>query len=210
MTGPTNPLRGTDPAFWKGDRFGPGSQKEDETGTRHPRRLENANTMSIDSTGMQPRAHARVFDQTIQTIANNTATIVSFNTIDHDTIGVFSAAANSFTIPNYGYAIRDHWLVQGAVAWEVGTLAAPHNLILWITLNGLGAGGVSNGIASDYAVAPTNTGGIAVSQKVSRIIHPNPGDIFQLVVLQATGAAQSIQGNLVPGPAIWFEILHIW
>src|SRR6266550_1758352 len=91
---------------------------EQEFGTKHPRRFEPS-IKTIEATQPQQRMRARVHQAAAtQSIANNAATTVVFDTVDFDTSGILTS--NKFKITATG-KITGTWLFHAHVTWAAAT-----------------------------------------------------------------------------------------
>jgi|SRR3990172_6833932 len=159
---------------------------------RNPGRNE-PKTVLVDSTRPSQRMGAHVHSSSAtQSINNTTVTVVAFNTVDFDAIGLF--ASNKFTIPSTG-KVTGPWLIHGHAIFVKAAGGTARELILR-------KNGTTNLV---YSVVEPNT---LDSLDVATLINdPTPGDFFELVVNQDSGGAINL--TTVPEKT-FFEIIHLY
>ena len=157
---------------------------------RNPGR-QDAKQVVVDSTRPAPRMAAHVHSSSA-TQAINVNTVVTFNTIDFDLVGLFTA--NKFTIPTTG-KVTNCWYLHGHAQFVKAAGGTVREL--YIRRNG------STTIV--YSVTEPN---ILNSLDVLTLIKdPTPGDYFELIASQDSGGAL----NLTTTPEkTFFEIIHLW
>lgn len=165
---------------------------EKDYGTRHPRRYEAAQSTK-GSTEPQQRARARVHSSSAtQSIPNATPTVLTFNTVDFDNVGLYTA--NRFTIPSTG-RYTGSWLIHGWGQWA----KAAGGTVRELTIR-------ENGTTTRrYSVIEPNL--IATLDAWLLINDPIAGTYYELVANQDSGAPV----NVVTAPEkTAFEIIHVW
>lgn len=181
-----NPLRGIDAPY---DTY---AKNELVYDSLHPSRSE-PKRRTVGSTEPQQRARAHVHSSSAtQSINDATSTVVSLDTKDFDTVGLF--VSNQFVIPATG-KITGAWLIHGLVTFAAAAAGARH---LHIRKN-------SSTVLIDVHEHGTND---EQTLQASILINdPIAGDAFDLVVLQDSGGALNILKN---PEETFFEIIHLW
>jgi hypothetical protein len=137
------------------------------------------------------RAHVHSSSAT-QSINSATPTVVSFNTIDFDSVGLF--AGNKFTIPTTG-KVTGTWKIHGHSQYVKAAGGTVREL--YIRKNG------TTTIA--YSVIEPNT---LASLDVSILINdPTPGDYFELLTNQDSGGAVNLTTT---SEKTYYELIHLW
>jgi hypothetical protein len=130
-------------------------------------------------------------DNSTQSIADSTDTVVDWQTAEFDIGGNFSIATDKFTIPAGGD--EGTWLLHAQVRWINNATGTRR---LWIRKNGAT-------IVCEADQLPTNS--ISHNQEVSRTIHrPAVGDYFEVLCRQTSGGALNIDASTV-GAYTYFE-----
>ena len=166
---------------------------EQEQGTRHPSRFEPKQS-TVSSTQPQQRIRARVHGSAAtQSIPNNAATTLVFDTVDFDTAGLL--VANGFKIPSTG-KVTGTWLFHAHVTWA----AAASGLRL--------ADLLANG--STIARDLIDAGGSDESSIDVQILvnDPTPGTSYTVAVTQTSGGgALNVDKD---STRTYFEVIHLW
>lgn len=159
---------------------------------RNPGR-QTAKQVAVDSTRPIPRMRAHVHSNAgTQSIPNATPTVITFNTTDYDTAGLFTASR--FTIPRTG-KVTGPWRLRGRAIYVSAAGGTVRELILR-----------KNGATNvDYAVTgPSTINALSVDLLIN---DPSPGDFYELVANQDSGGPL----NLTTTPEkCFFEIVHQW
>jgi len=166
---------------------------------KHPTPLERnpgrsqPKQVTVDSTRPVPRMRAHVHSSVAtQSINSATPTVISFNTVDYDTVGLF--ASNKFTMPVTG-KVTGAWLLHGHSQYVKAAGGTVREL--YIRKNG------TTTIA--YSVTEPN---ILNSLDALVIINdPNPGDFFELIANQDSGGAINLTTT---AEKTYFELIHLW
>jgi len=160
--------------------------------SRQPGRAQ-PKQITVDSTRPSPRMRAHVHQSAAtQSINSATPTVVAFNTVDFDTVGLF--ASNRFTIPLTG-KVTESWLLHGHAVF----VKAAGGTVRELTLRKNGTTSVA------YSVVEPNT---LDSLDVLLLINdPTPGDFYELVVNQDSGGAINLTTT---SDHTYFEIIHLW
>ena len=166
--------------------------KQPEPLARNPGRSQ-PKQVSLDSTRPVPRMRAHVHSSSAtQSINSATPTVVSFNTVDFDTVGLF--ASNKFTIPTTG-KVTGTWQIHGHgqyVKAAGGTVRE-----LYIRKNG------TTIIA--YSVTEPNI--LNSLDVLVEINDPIPGDYFELITNQDSGGAINLTTT---SEKTYYELIHLW
>jgi len=166
---------------------------EAEYGTRHPARYE-ARQPKVGSTQSLLRMRAHVHGSAAtQSIPDNAATDVVFDTVDFDTAGLL--ASNQFIIPSTG-KVTGAWLIHAHVTWASAAAGLREVDLL------------ANGsvVASSLDVGGTTAG---TSLDVTLLVNdPNTGTAYKVQAKQTSGGGAL---NLDKAASrTYFEIIHLW
>lgn len=173
------------------DRYARKASDEQNYGTKHPRRYEPS-VKTIEATQPQQRARAHVHrNAATQSIADNTATDVGFDTVDFDNVGLFSSG--QFTIPLTG-KVTGTWQLHAHIMWAAAPVGGRE---LDILQNG-------TSISSTHILGSNDQ----MSQEAVVLINdPIPGTVYKVNVKQTSGGPL----NLLTEPEhSYFEVIHLW
>jgi hypothetical protein len=123
---------------------------------------------------------ARVSKSSSQSIPDNTATVLTFESESFDTDGYHSTSSNTdrLTVPADGY-----YLVGCMVTWD---LAAAGYRVVSIYRNGVAVG------VAEQAGHPNATSSTHAAQSCSGLARANAGDYYTVTVLQKTGGSVTV------------------
>lgn len=158
--------------------------------TRQPGRAQ-PKSIAVDSTRPVDRMRAHVHSSGTQSIPNTTPTVVTFSVVDFDTVGLFTA--NKFTIPSTG-KVTGCWMIHGVAMFDV----AGATLKLVLRKNGATA------LHTDVRHGGADVQSLSVQILIN---DPIPGDYFELLVSQTSGAPLDL---LKAADQTFFEIIHLW
>lgn len=142
---------------------------------------------AIDTTKLSALPGARVRRTTTgQSIANGNSTMLTFDTADLNTGGVWNAGQNDRLTAQ----VAGTYVITAAVLWEHSTIGERR---LGLFVNG------SIGTKIAYAIEGPDSSG-ALQQNVSTVYHLNAGDYVQAQVEQNSGGAllAIVEGNDSP------------
>jgi hypothetical protein len=159
---------------------------------RNPGR-QVAKSVTKSSTEPQQRARAHVHSSNAtQSIASATPTVVSFNTVGFDNVGLF--ASNKFTIPATG-KITGAWYLHGHGIYAKAAGGTVRELLLR-------KNGTTTVVYS--VVAPDTLDSLDVSLLIN---DPTAGDFYELIANQDSGAPLNLT---TAAEKTFFEIIHLW
>jgi hypothetical protein len=141
----------------------------------------------IDTTKLSPLPGARVRRTTTgQSIANGNDTMLTFETADLNTGGVWNAAQNDRLTAH----VAGTYVITAAVLWEHSAIGERH---LGLFVNG------SIGTKIAYAIEGPDSNG-ALQQNISTVYHLSAGDYVQAQVEQNSGGPllAVVEGNDSP------------
>lgn len=164
---------------------------EQDYGSRHPARFE-PKQQTVGNTQPQQRMRAHVHHSlATQSIPNNVATDVIFDSSIFDTAGLL--VSNQFKIPTTG-KVTGPWLIHAHLTWEPAPAGSREVNIL---KNGVQIMSCHNLGSND-----------AQSQEIFTIENdPNPGDLYKVQAFQNSGGPLNLTTDDVHSH---FEIIHLW
>lgn len=174
------------------DPFAKASSEQD-FGTKHPSRFE-PKQQTVGNTQPQQRMRAHVHGSAAtQSIPDNVATDVVFDTTDFDTSGLRSG--NTFVIPSTG-KITGTWLLHAHVTWVSATAGLREIDLLAngsVVASTLGVGGTTAGNSLDITLLVND---------------PNTGTVYKVQAKQTSGGgALNLDKD---STRTYFEIIHLW
>lgn len=161
---------------------------------RQPRREASLPTSRATQPQQRARAHVHSSIAT-QSIPNATPTVVTFNTVDFDTVGLFGT--NRFTIPSVG-KVAGCWLLHGRGIY----VKAAGGTVRELTIRKNGTTTVA------YSATEPN---ILNTLDVWLLVNdPNNGDFYELLTNQDSQDSSGAINLTTAAEKTYYEIIHLW